>query len=964
MVGWTVSIAQAIDLVQNRQAVCVIVIPDRALPVVQSAAEELQYHIQKSTDAVLPIISEAKAQAGGSKIYLGPTRKARELKLSAASLPPNGFIIKLVSGDLFMLGDDSEGPVFGFQHGNRTRVGTLFAVYEFLDKHLGVRWLWPGELGEVIPKRQTISVDKWDQVGKPFLIHSRWRDASVFSDGPGWMSQANQQRFAADQGKWLRRNRFALGVNMDITHAFTDYWDRYGKTHPDFFNLLPDGTRRSDPYYCGAAPSLISMCVSNPALWQAIIDNPQHVRNKSPLVLDISENDTSGKCTCPKCLAWDVPDPECKDWDHRLQKATEAFKKGTPGWEDALGSLSDRYAKFLLAVQKEAEKIDPNVVVMDHAYANHEKPPRATKLNDRVMLAIVPSMMYPCSSKAIAAFRAQWSGWRAAGASLMLRPNYTLSGHDFPLFYARKVGEDFRFAARRGLIGTDYDSLTGQYAAQGPTLYMIARSNNRPDLSVDQVLDEYYQAFGPAKEPIRAYFNHWEKISDSLPNGLASQIFTDFNPTGGHWAAFYVIAPALFTPDAMAQGRKLLAQAQAAAKADPLAAQRVAFLELGLKQAELTLAVQMEYRTFKATGDLFGFAKAIKALDEFRTHHETSNFSNRTPLLYTENLTWNRSLVELMSKPGRPLDKTWKFNWDPNRIGETAGWFQNEFPDAAWSDIGVDDVWQNQPVGKAWEATHKTPYHGVAWYRTTFCAEAGQRQYRLIFGAVDKGCTVWVNGKKLLHRPWPMPGNPNSWQEAFEVNVSSVLRTDRPNVLAVCVESTSGVGGIYRGVWLAASDPPAQSGNLIRNGGFETGVTDWQYSTMTGEFEFKNDSTQSYHEKHSARITCTRELKGIDPSTQTTSWGRWYQTVSVQPEKTYQLKLKAKTSLGYTGTIKVWVTGTKSGMLESHLLNTNGLWWEIVITDIHPASRDIAVYLNVFNGIGTVWFDDVELSPL
>ena len=36
--------------------------------------------------------------------------------------------------------------------------GTLLGVYEVLEDYLGVRWLWPGDLGTYVPRRNTIVI--------------------------------------------------------------------------------------------------------------------------------------------------------------------------------------------------------------------------------------------------------------------------------------------------------------------------------------------------------------------------------------------------------------------------------------------------------------------------------------------------------------------------------------------------------------------------------------------------------------------------------------------------------------------------------------------------------------------------------------------------------------------------------------------------------------------------------------
>ena len=62
--------------------------------------------------------------------------------------------------------------------------------------------------------------------------------------------------------------------------------------------------------------------------------------------------------------------------------------------------------------------------------------------------------------------------------------------------------------------------------------------------------------------------------------------------------------------------------------------------------------------------------------------------------------------------------------------------------------------------------------------------------------------------------------------------------------------------------------------------------------------------------------------------------------------------------------IGVWVTGDASGKtLTRESLNTEGLWREMVIEGIKPKADALAIYLNLVDAPGSVWFDDVELVP-
>ena len=56
---------------------------------------------------------------------------------------PEGFQIKLVDQDLCLAGRDD--------------AGTEFAVYTFLERYCDVGWFWPGDAGEVIPRKSTVA---------------------------------------------------------------------------------------------------------------------------------------------------------------------------------------------------------------------------------------------------------------------------------------------------------------------------------------------------------------------------------------------------------------------------------------------------------------------------------------------------------------------------------------------------------------------------------------------------------------------------------------------------------------------------------------------------------------------------------------------------------------------------------------------------------------------------------------
>ena len=613
-----------------------IVIPDDPVRSVEYAAKELAYHLKMATARTLPVIPEAQANAGEKYFYLGDCKYNAGLK--GPSMPWNTGVIKVNKDSIQFAGLDGDKKNFY----DTNSCGTLFAVYDFLEKYLKVRWIWPGKDGEVIPKYRALSVKEGVTTVNPVLLSSDFRSYPDRRYGTkGWSSKKAMERYFKNTQIWLLRHRFAKNRSVQGGHAFRDYYQRYFKTNPGFFSMMPYGKREPSFDHRGRRTFYMSFCVTSPEFVKKVVDNWS--KNPSKL-LNLNENDTAGECTCDSCLTADNSPLSNAE---RRAAALKQYKQKVKLWPYALGSISNRYCHFWLAAQKEADKINPNHLISGLIYANYSEPPTdKIKLNNRMHLRFCPPVMYPFTKEKISDYKRIWSGWAKTGASLQFRPNFALCGNCFPIQYHREFYEMFTYAYKNNMASSDVCAHVGQNAVQGLVDYVIVSLNHRPDAPLAQLEDEFYSFFGAAKEPVRKYFEYLTHLT--MEQGFPNNSLSENDLEGGVKLARYMVyvADSLFTPEVMAKCFKMVDDAAKTPGLDKISARRVQMLRYGLTQMELSMKVQREYRKHLKGASLDGFYAAYAELTKFRRSIEKYNLTNMTKLYYFDNLAWHKKIRE------------------------------------------------------------------------------------------------------------------------------------------------------------------------------------------------------------------------------------------------------------------------------------------------------------------------------
>src|SRR5258708_6807933 len=163
--------ATAATLVEKGQARAVIIVPEKPSPVVDNAARVLRDHIKQMSGAELPIRTEDRITGSPSQdqawVLVGEGKLTGKLGLTGKELGPGGIVLYAKGHVLALFGSDART--------SSDPHGTQYAVTTFLEDKLGIRYLWPGELGKVVPRRETIVLEDFQHRFMPRLAQRRIR---------------------------------------------------------------------------------------------------------------------------------------------------------------------------------------------------------------------------------------------------------------------------------------------------------------------------------------------------------------------------------------------------------------------------------------------------------------------------------------------------------------------------------------------------------------------------------------------------------------------------------------------------------------------------------------------------------------------------------------------------------------------------------------------------------------------
>jgi len=626
-----------------------IQITSKATEVERYAAQELAAYIEKSTGRKLPVVS-GEALPEKPAFLIGPVLTAKTEGGLPSGMDDNTAIVEKRGKYIVLTGRLPEVR------------GNLYAVYDYLERQLGVRWFTPE--AEIVPQHKEIPADFAPMRTQPAFPMGR----AIIR---GWLSArfAPEQRSAfcarmRQTGAWLlfrlgEDGKYGFGIhNRPLGHSipFIIPHKKYFGQHPEWFALMPDGKRCTWSGTRGV--KVAHLCLSNKELqkeftkeavkyWEDNWKASWHKAGIRNVYLSLSGADNLSYCRCGNCKA-------------------EYTKYGHSG----------QYIRFITPALSELKKRYPEIRFGISAYQHTLEPPRGVDVPENVVVGIAglhndnsKPVDHPFNKRSFDALKA-WSKL----CKEIRYTHYSANYHNFlfPVDNLFILADDYRLLRKMGVISIYDLSSTGGVGIDFEEMRFYVTAKLQADPSRDtlalirEFTDGYYGAAAPF---VREYIDFMHKRS------VASKMRV---------TSFYK-CPAFFDLGYLERAEKLFADAREAAKNDPVILKRLrkdylhlvymdlnwTFLRYTPEQFEKriaqfeSIAAEFKIRHFDedarvTPGSVVGNARAL-----FSELRKTGGLKTYPPIRYFG----FRNLQEIKQPDGQkvlkvlPVNDNWVLQW-------------------------------------------------------------------------------------------------------------------------------------------------------------------------------------------------------------------------------------------------------------------------------------------------------------
>ncbi|MEW6359556.1 MAG: DUF4838 domain-containing protein [Planctomycetota bacterium] len=468
------AIAADIPLVADGQPQADVVLPKDASETLKNTAAEIVTHVEKMSGAKLPTV-DGERPLNRIILQVDPKMIPQE---DAFRILAKGNEIRLIGGG---------------------EMGAQFAAYAFLED-LGVRWLIPGEGGDLVPSKKTIAYPETDRTETPKFIHRCFYVRS--DDAVQWAVRNRLNGFYKKEFAEAHGNLIYLPPFVGSIHSFVHILppEKYFDEHPEYYALI-NGKRIKADMRGG------QICTSNPDVIRIIAESIRAYFKENPgaRVFSIAPNDGYGWCECEACQAIDEKMCKSKKWYRRESERV----------------VSDRLCVFANEIARQSVHDMPSKELYMFSYVSYCEPPETCRPDAHVTHVVchyIPACYaHPintpgCPENEI--YNNDLKGWIKISPQMMVYA-YTDKGQwvDLPRPVVRQMAADIKYYYDLGIRKYLAQSGAGNWDQNGPLYYVTAKLTWDPSADVESIIREWNEGmYGSAAEEMMAWYNAVEKV--------------------------------------------------------------------------------------------------------------------------------------------------------------------------------------------------------------------------------------------------------------------------------------------------------------------------------------------------------------------------------------------------------------------------------------------------------------------
>ncbi len=321
-------------LAENGRTDYVIVLAENASPAERTAADTLADYLNIITGAAFPVVTDATAPRE-KELVVGRTNRASAESLGIAGMDDDGVRILTAGDRLYLAGGEKRGA--------------LYAVYTYLEEHLGCRW-FTHEL-TVAPEQAVLPLETIDfSYEPPFkLRQSYWMFSTVY---PEFCAAHKLHGIMAYMGEEYGGPRAELAINGVHAMAYIITADLF-ESHPEYFGADANGVRSVNR----------QPCFTNEDVYRLTVEAALRHVSTYETVFSVSQNDGMDFCQCETCRAFNA----------------------AHGNTDAAALIA-----FVNRVAAAVDEAYPGRQVETLAYQNSQTPPMGLAVAENVVIRLCP----------------------------------------------------------------------------------------------------------------------------------------------------------------------------------------------------------------------------------------------------------------------------------------------------------------------------------------------------------------------------------------------------------------------------------------------------------------------------------------------------------------------------------------------------------------------------------------------